>query len=42
MNTPFQYTKQVASHYGGTRNAVAMSWPKGIEAAARSASSGTT
>jgi arylsulfatase len=32
MNTPFQYTKQVASHYGGTRNAVAMSWPKGIEA----------
>ena len=32
MNTPFQYTKQVASHYGGTRNAVAMSWPKGIKA----------
>ena len=32
MNTPFQYTKQVASHYGGTRNAVAVSWPKGIEA----------
>ena len=32
MNTPFQYTKQVASHYGGTRNAVAVSWPKGIKA----------
>ena len=32
MNTPFQYTKQVASHYGGTRNALAVSWPKGIEA----------
>jgi arylsulfatase len=30
MNTPFQYTKQVASHYGGTRNAMALSWPKGI------------
>jgi arylsulfatase len=32
MNTPFQYTKQVASHYGGTRNALAMSWPNGISA----------
>ena len=32
MNTPFQYTKQVASHYGGTRNAMAISWPKGIKA----------
>ena len=32
MNTPFQYTKQVASHYGGTRNALAMSWPNGINA----------
>ena len=32
MNTPFQYTKQVASHYGGTRNALAVSWPKGIAA----------
>ena len=32
MNTPFQYTKQVASHYGGTRNAVAVSWPNGIKA----------
>ncbi len=32
MNTPFQWTKQVASHYGGTRNAMAMSWPNGIAA----------
>jgi arylsulfatase len=32
MNTPFQYTKQVASHYGGTRNATAISWPKGTKA----------
>jgi arylsulfatase A-like enzyme len=32
MNTPYQYTKQVASHWGGTRNATAISWPKGIKA----------
>ena len=32
MNTPFQYTKQVASHWGGTRNATAVSWPKGFKA----------
>jgi arylsulfatase len=32
MNTPFQYTKQVASHWGGTRNATAISWPNGIKA----------
>jgi arylsulfatase len=31
MNTPYQYTKQVASHWGGTRNATAISWPKGIK-----------
>ena len=29
-NTPFQWTKQVASHFGGTRNAVVVHWPKGI------------
>ena len=29
-NTPFQWTKQVASHLGGTRNAVAVHWPKGL------------
>jgi len=32
MNSPFQWTKQVASHFGGTRNATAISWPKGIKA----------
>jgi len=29
-DTPFQWTKQVASHFGGTRNGMVMSWPKGI------------
>ena len=32
MNSPYQWTKQVASHWGGTRNGMAMSWPNGIEA----------
>lgn len=31
MNTPFPYYKRVASHLGGTRNAVVMSWPKRIK-----------
>ena len=26
-NTPFQWTKQVASHFGGTRNGMVLSWP---------------
>jgi arylsulfatase A-like enzyme len=30
MCTPFQWTKQIASHYGGTRNGLVISWPKGI------------
>ena len=30
MNTPFQYYKQVASHFGGMRNGMVMSWPKRI------------
>ncbi|MGO4102574.1 arylsulfatase [Leifsonia sp. YAF41] len=30
MDTPFQWTKQVASHWGGTRNGTIVSWPKGI------------
>lgn len=30
MNTPFQWTKQIASHLGGVRNPVAISWPKRI------------
>ncbi len=29
-DTPFQWTKQVASHFGGTRNAMIVSWPKTI------------
>src|SRR5581483_1353156 len=32
MDTPYQWTKQVASHWGGTRNGTIVSWPKGIEA----------
>ena len=31
LDSPFQWMKQVASHFGGTRNALAISWPKGIE-----------
>jgi arylsulfatase len=30
-NTPFQWTKQVASHFGGTRNGMVFHWPKGIK-----------
>jgi arylsulfatase A-like enzyme len=30
MNTPFQWTKQVASHLGGIRNPVVVSWPQHI------------
>ena len=30
-NTPFRYTKLVASHFGGTRNPLVVSWPKGIK-----------
>ena len=32
MNTPYQWTKQVASHWGGTRNCTIVHWPNGIEA----------
>jgi arylsulfatase A-like enzyme len=32
MDTPYQWTKQVASHWGGTRNGTIVSWLKGIEA----------
>jgi hypothetical protein len=32
MNTPFQWTKQVASHFGGTRNGTIVHWPKGMTA----------
>ena len=33
LDSPFQWMKQVASHFGGTRNAIAISWPKKIKAA---------
>ena len=32
MDTPYQWTKQVASHWGGTRNGTIVHWPSGIEA----------
>ncbi|MCY1047102.1 arylsulfatase [Corallococcus sp. bb12-1] len=30
-DTPFQWTKQVASHFGGTRNPMIVSWPREVE-----------
>jgi arylsulfatase len=32
MDTPYQWTKQVASHFGGTRNGTIVHWPNGIKA----------
>jgi arylsulfatase A-like enzyme len=32
MCTPYQWTKQVASHWGGTRNGTIIHWPNGIDA----------
>jgi arylsulfatase len=32
MNSPYQWTKQVASHWGGTRNGTIVQWPAGIRA----------
>jgi arylsulfatase A-like enzyme len=31
MDTPYQWTKQVASHWGGTRNGTIVRWPKSIQ-----------
>ena len=31
-DTPFRYTKLIASHFGGTRNPLVVSWPKKIKA----------
>lgn len=31
MCTPFQWTKQIASHFGGTRNPMIISWPAKIK-----------
>lgn len=33
MDAPMQWTKQVASHFGGTRNGLAVSWPARIKSA---------
>jgi arylsulfatase A-like enzyme len=32
MDTPYQWTKQIASHWGGTRNGTVVRWPRGIAA----------
>jgi arylsulfatase A-like enzyme len=31
FDTPFKYTKQIASHFGGTRQGLAISWPGHID-----------
>jgi len=31
FDTPFKWTKQVASHFGGTRQGMAISWPARIK-----------
>lgn len=31
MDTPYQWTKQIASHWGGTRNGTIVHWPKGFK-----------
>jgi arylsulfatase len=31
FDTPFKWTKQIASHFGGTRNGLAISWPSHIK-----------
>ncbi len=32
LDAPFQWMKQVASHFGGSRNGMAVSWPAGMAA----------
>ena len=32
LDTPYQWTKQIASHWGGTRNGTVVHWPNGIAA----------
>jgi arylsulfatase len=32
LDTPYQWTKQIASHFGGTRNGTVVHWPQGIQA----------
>ncbi len=31
FDTPFKWTKQIGSHFGGTRQGMAMSWPARIK-----------
>ena len=42
MDTPYQWTKQVASHWGGTRNGTIVHWPNGIKAKGEIAASSST
>ena len=42
MCTPYQWTKQVASHFGGTRNGTIVHWPNGFAPEARCVTSSTT
>ena len=35
MDTPYQWTKQVASHWGGTRNGTVVHWPAGFDGQGR-------
>jgi hypothetical protein len=35
FDTPFKWTKQVASHFGGTRQGMVISWPRRIKDAGR-------
>jgi Arylsulfatase A and related enzymes len=42
FDTPFKWTKQIASHFGGTRQGMAISWPGHINDLAASARSSTT
>ena len=42
MDTPYQWTKQVASHWGGTRNGTIVHWPNGIRRQGELRTSSTT
>ncbi len=35
MDAPYQWTKQVASHWGGTRNGTIVHWPRGTRSEAK-------
>ena len=39
MNTPYQWTKRVASHWGGTRNGLIVHWPRRHQGPRRAAPS---